>query len=83
MYGLSKIPNVDFCDLSGKGWNATKGLVANQWVYDFVWDKVTVTNTTDPINNFKLERLMDNNGVPLSSGNYIKVYEIVNVVVVL
>jgi len=74
-------PGIDACDLSVKGWSNTRGLNANQWAFDLIWDKVTVTNPADPINNFKLERLMDNNGVPLAPGNYITVYEIINGVV--
>lgn len=74
-------PGIDFCDLASNGWSDTRGLNAYQWQFDMIWDRVTVTNTADPINNFKLERLMDNSGVPLSPGNYITVYEIINGVV--
>ena len=76
-----KAPGIDHCDLSAKGWSSTRGLPLSQWQFDLIWDKITVTNTADPINNFKLERLMDNNGTPLASGSYITVYEIINGVV--
>ena len=77
----AKVPGIDMCDLSVKSWSATKGLNAFQWHFDLIWDKVTITNAADPINNFRLERLMDNNGNPLQPGSYIKVYEIINGVV--
>lgn len=77
----ARVPGLDVCDLTAKGWSDTRGLNANQWQFDIIWDRVTVTDTADPINNFKLERLMDNNGVPLTPGNYITVYEIINGVV--
>jgi hypothetical protein len=76
-----RAPGIDACDLSVKGWSSTRGLNADQWQFDLFWDRITVTNAADPINNFKLERLMDNNGVPLASGSYITVYEIIGGVV--
>ncbi len=49
--------------------------------YSLLRDQVIITNTADPINNFRLMRHMDENGVFLSVANYIKVYEIINGVV--
>lgn len=77
-------PSVDanVCDLSTKGFTG-QFLPIEQWEYSYFYDRVTITNSADPINNFKLERLMDANGIIISNpANYIKVYEIVNGVVV-
>ena len=80
---FSTFPAVDagVCDLSTKGFTG-QFLPTEQWEYSYFYDRVTITNAADPINNFKLERLMDANGIFISNpANYIKVYEIINGVV--
>jgi hypothetical protein len=73
-------PNV--CNLSAKGFT-NQFMPTQQWEYSYFYDRVTITNAADPIHNFKLERLMDANGIFITNpANYIKVYEIVNGVVI-
>jgi hypothetical protein len=78
----AQFPSIDICDLSTKGFTS-QGLPIDQWEYSYFYDRVTITNQADPIHNFKLERLMDANGIFITNpANYIKVYEIVNGVVI-
>ncbi len=73
--------DANVCDLSAKGFT-NQFLPTQQWEYSYFYDRVTITNPADPINNFKLERLMDANGIFITNpANYIKVYEIINGVV--
>jgi hypothetical protein len=79
---FSTFPSLDVLNLTTKQWT-NQYLPTEQWEFSYIWDRVTITNQADPINNFKLERLMDANGVQITNpANYIKVYEIVNGVVV-
>jgi len=76
-------PSVDanVCNLTTKGFTG-QFLPIEQWEYSYFYDRVTITNPADPIHNFKLERLMDANGIIISNpANYIKIYEIINGVV--
>lgn len=74
------LPGADICDLGSKGWNTPSH---NSWQRELVYvnERVVITNSSDPINNFRLERCMDANGNELSPSNYIKIYEIINGVV--
>jgi len=71
------IPSADICDLASKGWNTPPNYTAWQWELVFVNDRVVITNSADPIHNFRLERWMDANGHDLTS-NPIIIYEIIN-----
>jgi hypothetical protein len=73
--------DVNVCDLATKGFTH-QYLPTDQWEYSYFYDRVTITNPADPIHNFKLERMIDANGILIADpGNYIKVYEIINGVV--
>lgn len=67
------LPSVDVCDLASKGF--VSGLPLNEWSFWLVNDRVLITNTADPVNNFELWRW-----VPVTSGtevsNYMLVYKI-------
>ncbi len=75
------MPSIDILSMDTKQWT-NQFSPSYQWEFSHIYDRVTISNPVDPINNFKLERLMDANGIFITNpANYIKVYEIINGVV--
>lgn len=74
------VPSADICNLGSQGWTTPTNHTSWQWEFVLVNDRVEITNSNDPIHNFKLTRWMDANGNELSSP--IIIYEIVNGVVI-
>jgi hypothetical protein len=73
-------PPVSVCDLTSKGWYYDGNI--NTGAYSIAI-RLSITNSTDPPNNYKVERVVDSSGVLISNpANYIKLYEIVGGVVI-
>jgi hypothetical protein len=72
-------PPITACDLTSLGWYD----VSTTTVVYTLGYRLTITDTSDPSNNFKVERVVDSAGVLITnSANYIKLYEIVGGVVI-
>jgi hypothetical protein len=78
--GFHTVTDQEVCDLAAKGWTA-ENMPAEEHMFRYMNERVVITNASDPINNFRLERLMTNQGVILPVGSPIKIYEIINGVV--
>ena len=72
-----RIPSADICDLGAQGWITPSNPTAGQWELIIFNDRVVITNPSDPLNNFRLERWVNPSGIELTS-NPIIIYEKVN-----
>lgn len=72
-------PDLDVCNLSTKGWTSQR-MPYEEYEFSLIRDRVKITDPAAPLTNWKLQRLMNSQGVYLGNNeaNWITVYEIQN-----